>query len=500
MTHSLAIATDPNSWPPRNTKISFDWTVPTHQVYREDDGDDDDDDCKVENTAINGDGIQHATSSSDENDRKNSWHGAASATTALVHFQNHIFSPTFASARSRLDYSYHTNLVYSRQLLQDAILERVVTAAGTTEVLGSTLLKSYNSEDLTGTMSTMKGEENSMHSPPDQPASPRQVQRPWIVFTAGAMGVGKGYVLMQLHQANLLPNFESFVKIDPDMMKSELPEMAGYLCADRETAASKLHRESTQMADVLFEHAVANHLPVLVDGSLRDVAYYQELFDRIHGEFPAYRIAILHVTADREVIMQRAAARAEKTGRVVPLDLLDESIRQVPASVEALSHTADVVHVIANNEGQPLQLLSSTIKIEAKDATIFTAMSRLDERPTWEDFARSWMYAGDAVPEEDTADNAVAVSDDKDKTYASATDRYPILSLPTVQMSTVFECTTSHAAANEIWKNAYPNFCARCCLSCDRQCGICIHGRHFCACTVCKPRSESSACGGGEIS
>ena len=129
------------------------------------------------------------------------------------------------------------------------------------------------------------------------------------------MGVGKGYVLTKLHERGLFP-LDDYVKIDPDMLKSELPEMAGFLQADRASAATKLHRESTQMGDVLLEHALAHHCNILVDGSLRDVNYYQQLFDRIHEQFPRYRIALLHVTADREVVRERARQRAERTGRV----------------------------------------------------------------------------------------------------------------------------------------------------------------------------------------
>ena len=149
------------------------------------------------------------------------------------------------------------------------------------------------------------------------------------------MGVGKGYVLSSLYNSNLFP-LDNFLKIDPDMLKTELPEMSGYLQVDPATAATKVHRESTQMADILLEHALLDRSNILVDGSLRDVDYYRQLFQRIRQDYD-YRIAILLVTAEPDVIHKRARDRAEKTGRAVPEELINESIQQVPQSVKELT-------------------------------------------------------------------------------------------------------------------------------------------------------------------
>lgn len=102
---STETVTDPQQWPPRNANIAYDWNLPTNQVYR--------DDCN--------------------NDDRNAH-----------------FSPAFATARSRLDYNYHANLVPKRQLLQDSILARVAACSE-------------------------KDEQRAVNSK----------QRPWIVFTAG---------------------------------------------------------------------------------------------------------------------------------------------------------------------------------------------------------------------------------------------------------------------------------------------------------------------------
>ena len=99
--------------------------------------------------------------------------------------QRHKFTPPFQLARSKLDYSYHRNPQLIRQEFQDTILINILQATSTDE-----------SKQRNGIL-----------------------RRPWIVFTAGPMGVGKSYVLTQLYQRKLFP-LDRFIKIDPDMLKS----------------------------------------------------------------------------------------------------------------------------------------------------------------------------------------------------------------------------------------------------------------------------------------
>lgn len=350
-------ATKFDAWPPHNHEITYDWTKPTVQVYK-------DKQCDFQ------------------------------------------WPDQFQQERQRLDYNYHDRLIYTRLLFQDSVIGKI------------------------------RGDQ--IHASP----------RPWLIFTAGAMGVGKGYVLTQLKQMQVLDASE-FVKIDPDMIKSELPEMAGF---EHSVAATRLHPESTQMADVLLEHALSRSLHMIVDGSLRDVDYYKHLIQRIRREYPTYRIAIIHVTAEPETIRQRARNRS---GRAVPEDLVQKSIEQVPRSVEALTPVVDAVHVIQNEGDSPLRLKKSLLRsLGAVDTDEMMDTKDL----SWQAFAMSW----------------------------GLNRKIDVCSPMSVCMEESFQSTEAHDVANAIWKSAYPNFCPRCTVSCDSQCGLCSHGRHRCACTECR--------------
>jgi hypothetical protein len=67
--------------------------------------------------------------------------------------------------------------------------------------------------------------------------------RPWMVFTCGPFGVGKGHVLSWLSSQGLFP-LEYIVHIDPDFFKRVMPEWRGYLTHSRDFAGTATHRES----------------------------------------------------------------------------------------------------------------------------------------------------------------------------------------------------------------------------------------------------------------
>ena len=274
------------------------------------------------------------------------------------------------------------------------------------------------------------------------------------------MGVGKSYVLSKLHSIGYFP-LDRFLKIDPDMIKTEIPEFAGYLRENPETAATMLHAESTQMADILFQHALSLSLDMLVDGSLRDVEWYTYLISnqlRIH--YPHYRIAILHVTAHPDTIRERARQRATLSGRAVPIELLEESIEQVPKSVQRLAPLVDATYTISNNEGEPMQLLA----MDHRDGRSVSSPPSM----LWSDFAKVWQSDEDAVGSLDTQN----VQEGEHLLKCNMIDAWTD--------------TATHESAKAIWGGAYPNFCPRCSIACDNNCGVCIHGRHICACEICR--------------
>jgi len=215
------------------------------------------------------------------------------------------------SIRKSLDYSYHKSYSHERQIFQDRLIKSNVLLDGS------------------GT------------------------DRPWLVFTCGPMGVGKGWVLGWMSANSILP-LEHVSKIDPDAFKLRMPEWSVYQSQSMEAAGTQTHAESAYIAEIALRLAMKNSMNVWVDGSLRDWAWYQEDLKRIRAHFPQYRIAIVAVDASQEIISDNIQRRFEETGRHVPEKVQKDSTEAMDRGLRRLAPLVDLIAHVSNqrSEGQ----------------------------------------------------------------------------------------------------------------------------------------------------
>lgn len=217
------------------------------------------------------------------------------------------FYGDFWEIRAGIDRNYHGNYSQGRQELQDKIVHKMLDGATVTDIHGSVC-----------------------KTPTD----------PWIVFTAGVMGAGKSHTMKQLSAKELFP-LEAFVVVDPDEIRSHFPEFHIYAQSNPEQAGELTHREAGYLTEIVTAAALRCGHNVLVDGSLRDYEWYKHFFADLRREYESLRIAILHITAPRKAVFERAEKRARETGRIVPHESLEMSLEQVPISVKKLAPLAD---------------------------------------------------------------------------------------------------------------------------------------------------------------
>jgi len=239
----------------------------------------------------------------------------------------------FKSIRDHLDGRFHATYSRARQRFQDSVIESFLNETQVHTVNG----RSCGSPD-----------------------------KPWIVFTAGAMGSGKSHTIKLLDQTGRFP-LHSFVTVDPDQIRHRLPEFDGYVERCPLTAGELTRKECGMMAEILTEAALQSGKNVLVDGSLRNASWYRTYFEELRLAHPLLQIAIFHITAPRDAVFARAAvrqylngllaaspfcdiprltlsyllplssqSRSKVTGRVVPNDLLEQTLVEVPKSVSQL--------------------------------------------------------------------------------------------------------------------------------------------------------------------
>ena len=119
-----------------------------------------------------------------------------------------VFVGEYTAVRKKLDYSYHAHYSAERQRWQDRAIKSVVSR---TEPQGT----------------------------------------PWIVYTCGPMGAGKGFVLSWMSRNGYFP-LEDIVCIDPDHFKKMMPEWPAYVKHGSD-AGTLCHRESGFLQEIAQE-------------------------------------------------------------------------------------------------------------------------------------------------------------------------------------------------------------------------------------------------------
>jgi len=227
------------------------------------------------------------------------------------------FHGEFKDLRSRVDYGYHNNYTKKRQLWQDGIVKRNVCRLNP------------------------------------------QVQ-PWIVYTCGPMGVGKGYALSWMSEQGYFP-LENLVHIDPDHFKLLMPEWEGYVKANAENAGGMCHKESSFIQEIAQEVALMRNQNIWVDGSLRNTDWFSIVLKDIRERFPMYKLAIFIVEAEEQEIRNRIQKRGEETGRFVPEQMLASSLMTGQRALNKLLPLCDFCARIDNSGDTPRLMSFETI-------------------------------------------------------------------------------------------------------------------------------------------
>lgn len=243
-----------------------------------------------------------------------------------------VFVGDFVRERQALDYSYHMNYVHERQLWQDRALRSV-----------------------------------AVRSPPQE--------GPWLVYTCGPMGVGKGYVLSWMARHGFFP-LESYVHIDPDHFKSMMPEWPRYVATNSEEAGRRCHIESGFIGEIVQEVAMRRRQNIWIEGSLRNTDWHAAQIKAIRAKHPSYRICIFYVFADEATIHRRMLERYEKTGRFIPERTWRRSIESMDRSLNMLTPLCDFVARIDNSGPTPVLTAFEEVDTSGSWAAIPKALSQ----------------------------------------------------------------------------------------------------------------------------
>jgi predicted ABC-type ATPase len=160
-------------------------------------------------------------------------------------------------------------------------------------------------------------------------AGMRPVRNPTVRMLGGGPASGKSVMLKEVP--------DNWAHVDPDEVKTALPEWDTAVAAGDTGISAKVHEESSYLAKKIVNDALDSRYNVIVDGTgdgsyenlAKKVASYRKSGARVVAEY---------VTVDVETAIQRAASRGARTGRFVPETVIREIHRGVsnvfPQAVE----------------------------------------------------------------------------------------------------------------------------------------------------------------------
>ena len=158
----------------------------------------------------------------------------------------------------------------------------------------------------------------------------------------------KSWTIRNIAERGYFP-LHAFVTVDPDEIRQYLPEFDVYVQKTPEQAGEFTRKEAGYIAEALTLLSLQRSRNVLVDGSLRDHRWYTTYFASLRAQRASLKIAILHVSAPRDAVMERAEHRARITGRVVPRKTIELAMKEVPKSVEVLAPLCDFYAELYNS-------------------------------------------------------------------------------------------------------------------------------------------------------
>jgi len=223
------------------------------------------------------------------------------------------FTGVNAEFRAMLDYSYHAMYCEQRVLIQDDLLQRILS-------------------------------ERSVQLPDDAPS--------WAIFFVGNAAQESAAILSWMEQQGQLP-LKNFVEVDSQAIQRRLPEWSMYeacMALSRDQMASdKTRKEANCLAELLACRALQERRNVVIHASSwRSVSWPAVYFQRLRNKFPGIRVMVLHATqAQQDAPDEAAGIEAPGNSHTAWANL--ENIRTLAAH-------SDFVCRVTCRSGLPIQL------------------------------------------------------------------------------------------------------------------------------------------------
>lgn len=165
---------------------------------------------------------------------------------------------------------------------------------------------------------------------------------PICILTGGPPGSGKSTFLKKWAPWILSGNL---LHIDADEVRAKLPEYKGW-------NADRTQEETSHIVNrILKEVGEPCNTDMIYDGTMNKAKNYIPLIDKIKGM--GYKVFVVYIQVPKETSISRAMARYQKTGRYVPIEVINEVYERGLTAYEEVIKMADGFIRVDNGGKEP---------------------------------------------------------------------------------------------------------------------------------------------------
>jgi predicted ABC-type ATPase len=214
-------------------------------------------------------------------------------------------------------------------------------------------------------------------------------QQPIAILMGGSPASGKSTFLKK-YAPYLLK--EEIFKVDADEIRSKLPEYRGY-------NATQTHLETKDIVNTLLSDrniGIPCRFDVIYDGTMNNTKSYLPLINILKRE--GYKVFIVYIDrVQKDVIVKRALERYKKSGRFVPLEVIDDFFTKGKEALEQLKQEVDG-YMIVDGSNQDYKIIERGGDTLPKNRNY----SKIGEpiKITTEDVVREFKNGGEIDPDD----------------------------------------------------------------------------------------------------
>lgn len=165
---------------------------------------------------------------------------------------------------------------------------------------------------------------------------------PIAILMGGSPASGKSTFLKK-YAPYLLK--EEIFKVDADEIRSKLPEYKGY-------NASQTHLETKDIVNTLLSDrniGIPCRFDVIYDGTMNNTKSYLPLISILKRE--GYKVFIVYIDkVPKDVVVERSLKRYQKSGRFVPLEVIDDFFEKGKSALELLKEEVDGYMIVDGSD------------------------------------------------------------------------------------------------------------------------------------------------------